>query len=87
MVSTKRTRDKNKRMKGMGIPIDLCVKFERKIGLKPGEKPDYCQRIKISDLMISAMQEAVKDVVLSDDDKEQIKEEIKHNEDASKGNS
>ena len=37
--------------------------------------------------MISAMQEAVKDVVLTDDDKEQIKEEIKHNEDASKGNS
>lgn len=36
--------------------------------------------------MISAMQEAVKDVVLTDADKEQIKKEIKHNAEASKGN-
>lgn len=80
----RRTRDANKRMKGMGIPIPLCMKFERKIGLAPGQHPDYVQRIKISDLMISAMEAAVRDIHLSSEDYKLIQEEVAKNEQARK---
>lgn len=72
-------------MKGLGIPISLCLKYERKIGLKPGDKPDYVQRIKISDLMISAMAAAVRDVTLTAEDHKLIAEEVRKNELARQG--
>lgn len=27
-------RDKNKRLKGFGIPVELCVRYERMAGVK-----------------------------------------------------
>lgn len=75
----KRTRDTNKRLKALGMPIELCIKFERLIGLKPGEKPNYVERIKISDAMITAMEAAVRNVRLTEDDYRLIADEVGRN--------
>lgn len=73
-------RDVNKRLKGIGIPIEICVKFERLIGLKPGEEPNYVQKILISEEVIKAMREHVKNIHLTSEDHELITQEVRKNE-------
>ena len=76
------TRDLNKRLKSIGMPIELSLKYERKIGLKPGEKPNYVQRILISDAMLNAMAAGVRDIQLTSEDYEIIAREVRANEQA-----
>lgn len=77
-----RERDTNKRLKGIGLPIELCVKIERAVGVKAGQTPTYTQRCHVSDAIISALESAFRNIQLTAEDYEQIAEEVKRNEDA-----
>ena len=50
-------RDKNKRLKGFGIPVELCVRYERMAGVKTGEEPTPKQKRDITRLMVTALTE------------------------------
>lgn len=76
----KRTRNTNKRLKAIGIPIPLCVKFERLCGVKPGQELSYMDKLHVSEAMISAMEAAVRKIQLTAEDYELIAKEMKHNE-------
>lgn len=75
-------RDSDKRLKGMGIPIEVCVKYERKAGVKTGQQPTKAQRDKIAAMMVAQITLGVTDVVLSSKDYELIQQEVKANEEA-----
>lgn len=73
-------RDAKKRLKGMGIPIDVCVKYERLAGLKTGETPNKQQADKIAAMMVTSITLGVQNVELSPEDHELIAKEIRENE-------
>lgn len=75
-----KNRDTNKRLKGIGIPIEICVKYERMAGLAPGQKPTFVEKIHVSELMISALEAYARDVRLTAVDYELIAEEVRQNE-------
>lgn len=70
-------RDINKRLKGFGIPIELCVKYERMAGVKPGEEPTKKQQEQITKLMVTALTLYVAHIVLTSRDYEEIAQEVK----------
>ena len=72
-------RDVRKRLKGMGIPIEVCVKYERRAGLKPGQQPDKRQADLISSMMVSALVRDVQHDKLTVEDLELIAREIDGN--------
>lgn len=73
-------RDTNKRLKAIGLPIELCVKFERMCNIPAGQKPTFVQKILVSEAMISALEAAVRNVQLTSEDYELIAKEVKRNE-------
>ena len=73
-------RDTSKRWRSQGLPIDLSIKLERAVGVKPGEKPNYMQKILISDMIIKALENAVADIELDSVDKAAVEKEIRSNE-------
>lgn len=75
-----RKREPSKRLKAFGVPIELCVKFERLVGVKTGETPTFVQKIHVSDAMIAAMNAWVQNIELSAEDYELIAKEVKENE-------
>ena len=84
-MATNRNRDTNKRLKAIGLPIELCVKFERLCGIPAGRKPTYVEKIHVSEAMISALEAGVRNVQLSSEDYELIANEVKQNEQRRKG--
>lgn len=72
--------DVNKRLKGLRIPIEVCVKFERLAGVKVNEEPTAQQRLSVSKMMVSALVLATQHVTLNANDYEQIAAEVKRNE-------
>ena len=48
----------------MGLPVELSVKLEQAVGVAPGEKPTYFQKLQISDMIIKAVENLVADVKL-----------------------
>lgn len=73
-------RDKNKRLKGFGIPIEVCVKYERLAGVKTNETPTKKQAKAVTDLMVKVLIAGVSNVSLTSEDYEQIAREVKKNE-------
>lgn len=73
-------RDSKKRSKGFGFPLDVCLKFERLVGIPPRGKPDYWQRMQITHEMVKALRAHVAHVNLTDEDWELIRQEIAENE-------
>ena len=70
----------NNRLKGLRIPIEVCVKFERLAGVKAKQEPTPQQRLAISKMMVSALVLSTQNVQLNAEDYEQIAEEVKRNE-------
>ena len=77
MKVTQDRRDPKKRFKGISLPVDLCVKIEQLVGVEPGQKPDYIQKLKISDYIISALEKATASIQLVPENQEAVKKEIK----------
>lgn len=75
----KRTRDPNKRLKAIGLPIELCLKIEQAVGVKPGCHPDYIEKIRISDFIITTLKDAVKGTVLEPDNLRALANELDRN--------
>ena len=75
----KSVRDSRKRLKGLGLPVELCVKLEQYAGVKPGEKPDFIQRMKISDFVIQQLTKATEDIHLTAENMMLVKREISQN--------
>ena len=73
-------RDTNKRLKGFGIPIEVCIRYERMAGVKTDETPTKEQQKEVSRLMINAMTLYASEVVLTSKDYEQIAREVANNE-------
>lgn len=73
-------RDKNKRLKGFGIPIEVCVKYERLVGVKVNETPTKKQAKDITDLMVKVLVAGVSSVTLTAEDYKQISKEVEANE-------
>ena len=73
-------RETTKRLKAIGLPIELCVKYERALNVKPGETPTYVQKIFISEAMISALEAGVRNIQLTPEDYELIAKEVRENE-------
>ena len=73
-------RDVNKRLKGFGIPIEVCVKYERRAGLKTGEVADKKTQELIASYMVQDLIAAVANVPLSSEDYALIAKEVKANE-------
>ena len=84
-MATNVNRDTNKRLKAIGLPIELCVKFERLCGIPAGRKPTYVEKIHVSEAMISALEAGVRNVQLTSEDYEQIAKEVKKNEQRRRG--
>jgi len=74
------SRKSSKRLKGFGIPIEVCVRFERMIGLKTGETPTKKQSEQIARMMVTALTEYASTVILSSKDYELIAKEVAENE-------
>lgn len=73
-------RDTSKRWRSQALPIELAVKLEQAVGVKPGEKPTYVQRILMSDMIVKAVERMVGDVELDPVNKAAVEEEIRSNE-------
>ena len=71
--------DINNRLKGMRIPIDLCVKYERLAGVQPGEKPTKLQAMAITKMMVAALYMGATSYTLTAEDNELIAEEKRNN--------
>lgn len=84
-MATNNNRDTNKRLKAIGLPIELCVKFERLCGIPAGRRPTYVEKIHVSEAMISALESAVRNVQLTSEDYELIAREVKKNEQSRRG--
>ena len=72
--------DKNNRLKGLRIPIEVCVKFERLAGVKVHQEPTIQQAKAVSKMMVSALVLASQHVMLNAEDYKQISEEVRKNE-------
>lgn len=75
-------RDTNKRLKAIGIPIEICVKYERFCGIQPGHKLSFTEKFRVSEAMISALEAGVHNVQLSSEDYQLIAEEVRRNEES-----
>lgn len=64
----------------MGLPVELSVKLEQAVGVTPGQKPNYVQKILISDMIIKAVENLVADVELDPKNKIAVEQEIHANE-------
>ena len=73
-------RDKNKRLKGFGIPVEVCVRFERMAGVETSAQPTKKQSEKITELMVTALTVYSVNVVLTAEDYRLIAEEVEANE-------
>jgi len=73
-------RDKNKRLKGFGIPVEVCVRYERMAGVKTGEQPTKKQKEQITTLMVTALTVYASNVTLTAKDYKLIHEEVEANE-------
>ena len=73
-------RDKNKRLKGFGIPVELCVRYERMAGVKTGAEPTPKQKRDITRLMVTALTVYAANVILTAKDYKLIMEEVEANE-------
>lgn len=73
-------RDANKRFKGFGIPIEVCVKYERAAGVKLGQVPTRQQAQVITNLMVTTLTMGVQHIKLTASDYEAIAKEVKSNE-------
>lgn len=73
-------RDKNKRLKGFGIPIETCVKYERLAGVETGKEPTKAQSMKVTDLMVKVLSAGVAHVALTAADYDIISKEVAKNE-------
>lgn len=73
-------RDKDKRQKCFGIPVEVCVKYERMAGVKTGEKPTKKQSEVACQLMVKALTIGVSEISLTSKDHELIAQEIAKNE-------
>lgn len=78
-------RDTNKRLKAIGLPIELCLKYERLCGIPAGKRPTFVDKIHVSDAMISALEAAVRNVKLTADDYAIIEKEVRRNEQKRRG--
>lgn len=72
--------DTNNRLKGLRIPIETCVRFERLAGVKVNEEPTIQQKKAVAKMMVSAMILASQHVQLNAADHEQIAREVAENE-------
>ena len=75
-------RDTNKRLKAIGIPIELCIKYERLCGIKPGQRMSFADKFHVSEAMISALDAGVRNVELTSEDYMLIAAEVKRNEES-----
>ena len=75
-------RDTNKRLKAIGIPIELCVKYERLCGIQAGKKLSFADKFHVSEAMISALEAGVRHIQLTSRDYQLIADEVKRNEQA-----
>lgn len=73
-------RDTNKRLKAIGIPIELCVKYERMCGIPPGKKLSFTEKFRVSEAMISALEAGARNIMLTSEDYQLIAQEVKRNE-------
>ena len=73
-------RDTSKRFRSQGLPIELSVKLEQAVGVKPGKKPNYMQKILISDMIVKAVEAAVSEIELDPINRAAVEEEIRGNE-------
>lgn len=73
-------RDINKRLKGFGIPIEVCVKYERMAGVKFGMKPTKQQKEMVTKLMVAALTVYAADIHLTSRDYKLIQKEVEENE-------
>lgn len=73
-------RDVNKRLKGFGIPIEVCVRYERMAGVKIGERPNKKQQAEITRLMVTALTMYASGVILTSRDYALIQKETEENE-------
>ena len=73
-------RDINKRLKGFGIPIEVCVKYERMAGVACGKRPTKKQREQVTKLMVAALTVYTSDIQLSSRDYKLIQREVEENE-------
>jgi hypothetical protein len=73
-------RDTNKRLKAIGLPIELCIKYERLCGIRPGQRMSFTDKFHVSEAMISALEAGVRNVELSSEDYMLIAQEVKQNE-------
>lgn len=71
--------DINNRLKGLRIPIELAVKYERLAGVKPGEKPTKKQAEAITKMMVAALQMGATAYQLTAEDNRLIAEEKERN--------
>lgn len=74
------SRKASKRSKCFGIPVEVCVKYERMAGVKTGEKPTKKQAEAACKMMVDAMIIGVSHIQLSAKDFELISKEIEENE-------
>lgn len=74
------SRKSSKRQKNFGVPIEVCMKYERLAGVKTGEKPTKKQSEDACKMMVDALICGVSSVVLSAKDYQLIAEEIAKNE-------
>ena len=78
------SRDPTKRYKAWGMPVELCKKLEQKIGVPPGRKPTYMQKLKVSELIITTLEKLVADEKLVPENQKLVDEEIQRNVEARK---
>ena len=73
-------RDNNKRFKGFGVPIEVCMKFEKKAGFTPGQQLTKKERDKVTNEMVKALICGVADITLTSEEYELVAQEVKRNE-------
>lgn len=73
-------RNKNKRLKCFGIPIETCVKYERLAGVATGATPTKNQSEVVTRLMVNVLSAGVSNVALTSADYQQIAKEVESNE-------
>lgn len=72
--------DVNNRLKGLRVPIEVCVKYERLAGVKVNQEPTKQQAQAVSKMMVSALILASQHVQLNSADYDQVKREVAANE-------
>lgn len=72
--------DPANRLKGIRIPEEICVKYERAAGVKPWQIPTRAQAQDVSRMMVTALSLGVQGIKLSAEDHAQILETIRNNE-------